>query len=643
VDGRLSDGDWTSLDYDDSKWSPAEFWFSRTPGSAPWFNLQKRDIPLLRSEWISLVKIVARGTGKADEKWREEDNLAILFTKETGCLQRVAETSKKAVVAAQDDASVQMWIFDTAREFCASAEFEIEGATGGEHVDFLPFEGWNGPKAGIEPQKGCELAAAHRYICREGKQRHETFAPLGGRYAVISVHGATKGFQISLRLRHREYPFERQGQLLVGDKNFKEIYELCVHTQQLCALDTYVDCPGREQGMWWGDIVTHFGNTQRFAADDRLLVRGIRLMALQRLPNGLTYALAPCKAHECVVPDFTLAWIRSLWLHYWFSGKTEMIVENRRKILEAFTYFSEEAAKNDGLLANDLRYWLFLDWAETFKEGTPTLYNLEYLETLECAEKMFTVAGFPHDAKAVQKRAKLLRKTITKRLWDRAAKEPIDGLTWDGEVVPRGILHNIVRCILLDIAPGEHKRWAEELLLPFVRGERPHGEALYAESRLPADSRRKLTPYFMHFTFQALSKLGYDADILDCISRWWGDMLARDLKTTEEVWDSEAGVASLCHAWTAHPVQHISDLLLGIRQAGAGWAEINYKPTLIGEEASGVVDTPFGPIKTSWVRQSNQVSYHLQLPEGIIAHILLPAMEGKTVTGTQTHSFNVSL
>ena len=639
VDGRLSDGDWTAVDYEDSHWPLAEYWFSRAIGCAPWVNLQERDIPLLRNEWIAPEKIVARAHGQAAGNWREEENLAVLFTRERDLLQRVQECARNVEIAAQDAGSVQMWVIDAGREFCASAEWEIEGATGGEHLDFLPFEGWDGAKAGIEPLKGCSLAPAHRYICREGGQRHETFWPLGGRYSVVAVHGATRGFRLRLRLRHREYPFERKGRVSTPAGNFKEIYEMSVHTQQLCALDSYVDCPAREQGMWWGDIVTHFGNSQRFAADDRLLVRGLRLIAQQRLPNGLTYALAPTKAHECVVPDFTLAWIRSIWLHYWFSGKTDMVIENREKILEAFAYFAGEADKNDGLLATDPRFWLFLDWAETFKDGTPTLYNLEYLETLECAEKLFTVAGCPRDAKAAGKQAQSLKKAITKRLWDRKKKEPVDGLTWKGEAVPRKILHNIVRCILLDIAPAEHQRWANELLLPFVRGERPRGDTIYGEAKLPGDSRSKLTPYFMHFAFQALAKLGHKSDVLDCISRWWGEMITRDLKTTEEVWDATPGIESLCHAWTAHPIQHFSDLLLGIVQDAAGWSRICYQPVLVGSAAEGVVDTPHGAITTSWKREGNQVHYKLELPEGIEAVIQLPGIPQETVPGGRTHVF----
>ena len=48
----------------------------------------------------------------------------------------------------------------------------------------------------------------------------------------------------------------------------------------------------------------------------------------------------------------------------------------------ALSYFEGVTAPN-GLLPYDERYWVFLDWADIFKEGYATVYNLFYFMTLE--------------------------------------------------------------------------------------------------------------------------------------------------------------------------------------------------------------------------------------------------------------------
>jgi alpha-L-rhamnosidase len=323
---------------------------------------------------------------------------------------------------------------------------------------------------------------------------------------------------------------------------------------------------------------------------------------------------------------------------YWGTGRTDLIIEHRQKINEAFDYFEEQSAKT-GLLPYDPRYWLFLDWAETFKDGIPTLYNLEYLDTLENATNLFEAAGLKEDSLRSATKAAALRKIIDDQLWDASTDEPLDGLSWDGERIRRRSLHCIVRSILLGLRVEQHERWATELLLPFVRGPRPRGAAICAEAEASAN-KTALTPYFMHFNFLALTQLGHDEAVLNCIESWWGDMLDRGLKTTEEVWDAVPGIESLCHAWTAHPLQHISNLLLGIRQTAPGWRKVIFRPIFCGDSARGEVATPQGPIRSAWQREGIALTCKLEIPKGVAAEVQLMG-QSKQVIGPFSGTFSL--
>src|SRR5690606_9221744 len=91
--------------------------------------------------------------------------------------------------------------------------------------------------------------------------------------------------------------------------------------------------------------------------------------------DGVTYGHAPTMAHNCVLPDFTLIWIVTLWDYYWQTGDLSLFRSQRSTIENALTYFEKHTGKH-GLVEYDDRYWLFLDWTTLFKEGAPSVYNL---------------------------------------------------------------------------------------------------------------------------------------------------------------------------------------------------------------------------------------------------------------------------
>ena len=536
-------------------------------------------------------------------------------------------------VAKVGDGLARMWCFDMGREVMATTLLEIEGAAGGEAFDVLMTEGCEGAAPIFRPDVGCEMQFAHRYTCRAGGQVHESYQGWGYRYLVVVARGVRRaGVRFRVHARHVEYPLALRGRFHSSSDTLTRVYAMCAHTQLLCMSDTYVDCPSREQAMWWGDAHCHFDNSQRLGADDRLFVRGLRLMARQTLPNGLTYSHAPTKAHECVLPDFTLMWIETHWQHWWFSGSTGLFEEHCEKILHALGYF-EEMASEGGLLPVDPRYWLFLDWAEVFKEGYPTLYNLQYLRTLRLAAKM--LEGIGHGAATrVAAQAEALRDRIASKLWDAENELPLDGLNWDGSPVPARTLHARVMAIRAGLWPEHHACWIERDLLPFVAGRRPRGEALYMESEAQSGlDRGALTPYFMQFLFDVLAHAGQGAAVLDCIERWWGDMLSRGSATTEEAWDAVAGVGSLCHAWTAHPIQFLSSLELGIRQTAAGWRAIEFAPVFREDAAEGAVDSPLGPIAARWSRADGQIQAGVELPAGCSCTLKIPGLPERIITG----------
>jgi hypothetical protein len=112
-----------------------------------------------------------------------------------------------------------------------------------------------------------------------------------------------------------------------------------------------------------------------------------------------------------------------------------------------------------------------------------------------------------------------------------------------------------------------------------------------------------------------------EAEILvDCVRRWWGEFLDDDCSTTPESWQEnmKRGRWSYCHAWSAHPLVQLSEIVLGVRQAAPGWRKISFEPLLVrGEKSAGTVPTPFGTIQVEWDWTGPKPKTNIQVPPSV--------------------------
>jgi len=623
-DGRLGNYSWLNDSYDDSEWSSGSFWGNRLAGVEPWGTLKKRDVPLLDYPTKEINKIIFKGSWLASNYWEVADDIHACFMGENKTWKGSHQNTKHIKVRTQQENTVQAFCFDCNEIVLANIVLEIKGNKGGEYLDIFYTE----DVESVGPIFHKNMKLAGRYIC--GKDGYyESFAPMGFRYVVIVVRGACKEFRFNPSIRLHRYPIDQKGTLTTEGNRLDDIYDICARAQRMCMLDTYMDCPSREQAMWWGDAMIHFQNSQRLQADDSLLRRGQRLMAKSQIENGLLYGVAPSKSHEAILPDFTLAWLEMFYSHWMYSGKSDLFHELKDYVAPALTYF-ENFSEETGLLETDNRYWTFLDWAEPFeKQKYSTLYNLQYLYTLQNLAILFKQISEIDLLERCNKNINKLTRAIKEQLWDNERSLPYFSINADGEKDPFISLRVLTICLKCDLFTDFHDIYIKDYLLPAISKPLPNLSGSPYEEAF--SNYNALTPYYLYFVFTELGKKGYGNEVLSCVDKWWGNMLDRGLTTTEEIWGAIAGVDSLCHAWSAHPIVHFSDLLLGVRQAEPGWTKISYNPVFFGDSANGIVSTPKGEIVSSWIRKGDIIELSLELPEGVTAQIEVPSIDNEYI------------
>jgi hypothetical protein len=642
-DARLDDDAWMLPAYDDSDWrKPTTLNF----GHMPWSNLEPRGIPLLREEPLLPASLVSTLSGKCNKGYATAANIVTLFCEEGQAVEpagtevlpgdprpRPWQPSAAKMTLARDWATLHVpptgkhgytsYCIDFGKEVVGSYRYRVEGAQGAEIVDTVVCEGLNNlaPVIYHPTRKSHGTSMGSRLFLAKGTTEHEQFDHWGFRYLSVTVRNSERPLQVNLRLTWVGYPLDVRARFDSSDGRINKVYQISAWTQQCCMLDSYVDCPWREQAQWWGDARVQAANTFYLSADPRMLARGIRQIGETQIPNGLTYALAPSIGHNCILPDFTLTWIMTHRDYWWQTGDLALFKSLWHRVHRALDYFHEASDNRFGLLPYDDRYWLFLDWCPLFKDGYPTLYNVFYLMALQAAEELFRMGGQrPEVAEYYRQRGETLRHAIESKLFNRKDKTFYGGLDWKGKPVPQDSGHVAALALLTDLVPQHHEALLEKVLLPVIRSN--HSDPLTP------------SPFFSHYMLEALKKVGRTEEVVDCIDRWWGDMVDRGLTTTEESWNATPGNWSLCHAWSAHPVVHLSNTLLGVWQTGPGWKTIRFAPTFTKvDRIRGRVATPFGPIESGWERTGERTRVFLKLPKGITAAVTLPGKRPQKMTG----------
>jgi hypothetical protein len=462
---------------------------------------------------------------------------------------------------------------------------------------------------------------SERLRLRPGRTRHEFFQMLGHRYLVAIARDTRRPIQLKLALRQSIYPFDIKGSFRCDDPVLNDIYRISVTTQRVCALDSYVDTPWREQAQWWGDARVQVQNTFHISGDTRLLVRGVRSLARQEVPNGLTFGHAPTIAYNCILPDFSIIWALTIWDYYYQTGDTSLFVEQLPRIARLLNYFCGEGRGKDGLLRYDKRYWLFLDWCNIHRDGTPTLLNLWYLLMIE---KLAALAGAAH-RDSVERALSTLhdhqRTLVLRKLWDRKAGLFCDGLTGDGKRVDVHSIHTQTLAILCGLQPAYHKRMVAKRLLPYLRGETVPGA--------------QPSSYWVTYVYGVMRSLGYAREVVEHIRKRWAPMIPYG--GTWEVFEGNIGNGTCSHAWAAHPIYHLAGTLGGITQRDVAWRKITFAPLLdlpTTDRVAVAVPTPQGIIRAAWKRHKAGIDVSLSLPEGIKAAVCLPGVKPRQVTGS---------
>jgi alpha-L-rhamnosidase len=215
-------------------------------------------------------------------------------------------------------------------------------------------------------------------------------------------------------------------------------------------------------------------------------------------------------------------------------------------------------------------------------------------------------------------RAQALTGAITKYFWDENAKCWRDGFdAATNAPVEQLSQHANALALLLGLKPEHRDHIARDLLLKPARQRK--GKVLGA------------SPFFYAYVLEAMFDAGLRADGIAIIRERWGEMIDAGATTFWELW--EVTTESRCHAWSASPVYHVMQQVLGVTSAEPGWKGIRIAPFVEGlEYAKGVVPSPLGKIRVEWEKAGeDQLAVRVDVPADIEAEFVSPLGDSRAL------------
>jgi alpha-L-rhamnosidase len=397
------------------------------------------------------------------------------------------------------------------------------------------------------------------------------FSPLwwqAGRYVEIQIQTAAEPLTVdSFRLRETRYPLEAEGSFHSDNAQLESITPIMVRALQMCAHETYMDCPFYEQLMYVGDTRLEVLVTYVLTRDDRLPRKALRTFDISRVRNGLTQSRYPSRFLQ-IIPPFSLWWVAMCHDYALWRGDPEFtrsLLPGVRAVCDHFA----SLINSDGLLTAPTG-WNFTDWvigdganqwdAAQWPGGIPPegafgisgVLNWHAAYVFKMASELESWFGEPEIASLQARRAQSLATAV-------------DGAFWNEE---RGIYAD-------DLA---HSKWSEHAqCLALLSGFIPESKvARVGEGLLTNPDLARTTIYFSFYLFEAHRILGRIDALLDRLGDW--QVLADNgLKTTIE---QPEPTRSDCHAWGAHPLFHFYATLAGIRPVAPGFTKAEITPQL---------------------------------------------------------------
>jgi alpha-L-rhamnosidase len=491
----------------------------------------------------------------------------------------------------------------------------------GAYVDITYTEHFNEDNVHFSHQHYYSIG--DRIICTEKDIDWLCSAPRGGRFIKITLRNTSQDVTFQgIKLRSANLGAEVKGYLETSDKCLNDIWKLGVRTLEANMEDAYVDCSGRERGMYGRDTIIQYHVNLAAIGDHKIMRRSMELFGQSPDATGKFRAVYP-NTGDYTISDFALNMLEGYLNYYENTGDASVVESCWEAIQNNLRWFNELADEREDLLLDsewhikrniNAMYGGFHGDLEIVKgymdnTGVHCVFSCTYLIALQCALKLAEAIGKTEAIADLNRRIKVLSNTIPENFWDEGKgcfKDNLEGTTHSAHASIFAARAGVV---------SEHK-------LPKVKAYVKQKLKSLFVNGYDASEGVYMSPAFAFYIFDGLYKLGLEETAESLMKQGWGWMLAKGMPTCLEYFVTKY---SLCHAWSASPTYYLSKNILGINYPKApnlDVVEIAVKTSCVNW-AEGAYPHPKGFIQVKWhMDEGKRVFDYVRAPEGVTVSIV---------------------
>ncbi|TVR49183.1 MAG: hypothetical protein EA425_12915 [Puniceicoccaceae bacterium] len=409
----------------------------------------------------------------------------------------------------------------------------------------------------------------------------------------------------NLHYRYATFPQHFEARFDCDDPDTRRFMEISRRTLELCAHETYEDCPYYEQLNYIADTRLQILCSYALANETRLARRTLRIYRDSLRPDGLTEARCPSREKQ-IIPYFSLLWILMLEDYWRQTGDNERdFVRSCLFPADGVLWFFRQRLRDTGTIGK-VPKWNMVDSNPGWPGGEPPaiaagesayLTGL-YVMALDAAIRLHREAGEASDADRWAPLAERLRLGLRQSAWSEQEGLFLEG---PGRSDPLS-QHTQCIAILADIATPE--------------------QTARILGRLTSDPSLLQMKFMQSFYLaRALEKAGAYGPFWDHLLDRWREMLGNGVTTWQEYPDP---TRSDCHAWSSWIAADFITTVLGIKVDRPRNRLVLAPQTEGRSRAEGAAPTPFGTIEVSWIKQDNRLSFTAEVPPGPEIVLRLP-------------------
>jgi len=166
----------------------------------------------------------------------------------------------------------------------------------------------------------------------------------------------------------RHYPFVDKVKFKSEDKNLNKIYKLCINTVKYGVQDSFLDCPSREKGQYFGDGV-YSSLTHVYLTGDKKLYRKFIVDAFSSMKiDKCMTANGPCSYYQAIA-EFPLFVVISLKYYLRMTSDKSFINKQRNNVSRLLTNYSKKYLDKKENLIEVYDRWNVVDWPMSARDG----------------------------------------------------------------------------------------------------------------------------------------------------------------------------------------------------------------------------------------------------------------------------------